>query len=267
MGQSAADGVIESHTAALLEPYSDDPTTAGSTEYDRQAIDELISRVDRHGLQVFTHAIGDRAVRMVLDAYEKVRRTSRHRIEHIEVVSESDIPRFASLEVIASMQPQHASPEITEVWQRNVGRRRAEQGFAWQSLSRSGARLALGSDWPVVDLDPLLGIYTAVTRKDINGRPEGGWVPGERLSLEEAIHGYTLGGAYASFEETVKGSVEPGKLADLVVLTDDLFKIPHPRILHTEAVMTVVGGKVVFISPSFLPEEMRKNLLGQESEY
>ncbi len=118
----------------------------------------------------------------------------------------------------------------------------------------------------MVDLDPLLGIYTAVTREDLRGRPEGGWMPDERLSLEEAIYGYTLGGAYASFDETVKGSVEPGKLADLVVLTDDLFKIPYPRFPHTEAAMTVMGGEVVFISPSFLPQEMRENLLGRENE-
>ncbi|MCP5117586.1 MAG: amidohydrolase family protein, partial [bacterium] len=172
-----------------------------------------------------------------------------------------DIPRFAAIDVIASMQPYHASPDIVNVWRRHVGGRRAEYGFAWKSLRDSGARLALGSDWPVVDLDPLLGIYTAVTRADLDGRPEGGWIPNQCLSLEEVIHGYTLGGAYASFEESIKGSLEVGKLADLVVLTEDLFKIPTPRIAETEVAMTVIGGKVVYISPSFLTDAMRRNLL------
>ena len=257
------DGVIESHTAAMLEPYANAPEERGATNYRQEEIDELVSELDRRGLQIFTHAIGDRSIRMVLDAYQKAAREngpSRHRIEHVEVISEADVPRFAWIGVIAAMQPLHGAPDFGGVWTKAVGPERIERAFAWKSLRRAGARVVHGSDWPVVTLDPLVGIHTAVTRQDLDQQPEGGWIPSQRLTLEEAIAGYTLDAAYASFEEDIKGSIEAGKLADLVVLSHDLFKVLPGEIAETEVMMTVVGGEVVYISPRFLPEEMRRTL-------
>jgi hypothetical protein len=260
------DGVIESHTAALFEPYADEPATRGQPDYSQEEIDALVLEGDRRGLQIFTHAIGDRSVRMVLDAYQRAAREDpgrprRHRIEHIEVSSEEDHPRFAVLGVLGSMQPHHASPDITGVWARNVGKERVRRAFAWRALRQKGARLVHGSDWPVVSIDPLLGIYTAVTREDLDGKPSGGWVPEERLSVEEAVRGYTLDAAFASFDEAVKGSLEPGKLADLVVLDGDLFKMPPRRIPETEVLMAVVGGRARYVSPRFLDGPRREKLL------
>ena len=250
------DGVIESHTAGLLQPYADDPSTSGNPDYTQAEIDRLIADLDRRGFQIFTHAIGDRSVRMVLDAYQKAaannpKHPRRHRIEHIEVVSEEDIPRFSSLGVIASMQPYHASPDITGVWARNVGAKRVARAFAWKSLRQAGARLVHGSDWPVVTLDPLVGLHAAVTREDLDGKPSGGWIPEQRLTLAEAVRGYTADAAYGSFEEELKGSLEVGKLADLVVLSDDLFQILPRRIPEAEVLLTLVGGKPAYTSPRF----------------
>jgi hypothetical protein len=262
------DGVIESHTAAMLEPYTDDPRARGNPYYTQEELAELVSDLDERGFQIFAHAIGDRAIRMALDAYEEVvhpGRDARHRIEHIEVVSEPDIPRFAETGVLASMQPLHGAPDFGGVWSKAVGLERLQRAFAWRSLRRAGARLVHGSDWPVVTIDPLMGIYTAVTREDLDGRPEGGWIPAERLDLEEAIAGYTLDAAYASFEDDVKGSIQVGKLADLVVLSHDLFEVPEREIAETEALMTMIGGDVVYLSPRFLPEEMRNMLLSRRT--
>jgi predicted amidohydrolase YtcJ len=250
------DGVIESHTAGMLEPYADDPSTSGKPDYSQAEIDALIADLDRRGFQIFTHAIGDRSVRMVLDAYQKAAGSNpphprRHRIEHIEVVSEADIPRFARLGILASMQPYHASPDITGVWARNVGKKRVGRAFAWKSLRDAGARLVHGSDWPVVTLDPLVGLHAAVTREDLDGKPAGGWIPEQCLTLSEAIRGYTKEAAYGSFDDDVKGSLEAGKLADLVVLSEDLFKILPRRIAEVEVLLTVVGGKAVYVSPGF----------------
>ncbi|MFQ5791904.1 MAG: amidohydrolase, partial [Acidobacteriota bacterium] len=259
------DGVIESHTAAMLEPYADDPSLSGSPDYSQEEIDELIAKLDRREFQIFTHAIGDRAVRMVLDAYEKAMRANpgrrrRHRIEHIEVVSKEDIPRFASLGIIASMQPYHASPDVVDLWARNVGPERLDRAFAWKSIRSAGGAMIHGSDWPVVTLDPLVGLHAAVTRQDLDGKPEQGWIPAQRLSLEEAVYAYTLGGAWASFEENIKGSLERGKVADLVVLSEDIFKVVPHKIAETEVLMTVVGGEIVYLSPAFLSEEERRQL-------
>ena len=259
------DGVIESHTAAMLEPYANNPEESGAPNYTQAEINELISNLDERGFQIFTHASGDRAVRMVLSAYEEAagkhpESRRRHRIEHVEVVSEADIPRFAELGVIAAMQPHHATPDILGVWSKGVGRERIERAFAWKSLRDAGARVVHGSDWAVVTIDPLVGLHTAVTRQDLDDRPEGGWVPDQKLTLEDAISGYTLDAAFASFEEVVKGSIEVGKLADLAVLSQDLFKVPHRKIAKTEVMMTVVGGRAVYVSPRFLPQELIDNL-------
>lgn len=248
------DGVIESHTAGMLDPYSDDPSTSGSPEYTASEIDRLVSDLDRRGFQIFTHAIGDRSVRMVLDAYARAASTNpshprRHRIEHIETISAQDIPRFAGLGVVASMQPYHASPDITGIWARNAGEARLQRAFAWQSIRAAGAHMGHGSDWPVVTLNPLVGLHAAITREDLEGKPEGGWVPLQRLSLEQAILGYTRDAAYASFDDDAKGSIEPGKLADLVVLADDIFEISPRKIGATAVRMTIAGGRIVYETP------------------
>jgi hypothetical protein len=253
-----ADGVIESHTAAMLEPYSDDPSTSGSTNYTPEQFEGLIRELDRRGFQVLTHAIGDRAIRMVLDAYEKSAvangpRDRRFRIEHIESVSPADIPRFGKLGVIAGMQPYHAYPEpnLEGIWARNVGMRRLPYSFAWHDISAGGARLAFGSDWPVVSLDPFIGMQNAVTRQRSDGNPPGGWMGRQRVTLEQALAAYTRDAAYAQFEEKIKGSLEPGKLADVIVLSQDLFQIDPLAISKTTVLLTIVDGKIVWRDPAF----------------
>lgn len=253
-----ADGVIESHTAAMLEPYADDPSTSGSTNYTREQFDGLVRELDRRGFQVITHAIGDRAIRMVLDAYEKSAvangpRDRRFRIEHIESVSPADIPRFGKLGVIASMQPYHAYPEpnLEGIWARNVGMRRLPYSFAWHDISAGGARLAFGSDWPVVSLDPFIGMQNAVTRQRSDGNPPGGWIGRQRVTLEQALAAYTRDAAYAQFEEKIKGSLEPGKLADVILLSQDLFQIDPLAIGTTTVLLTIVDGKIVWRDPAF----------------
>ena len=254
------DGVIETHTAAMLAPYSDDPSQSGSLLWDRAKYQRGVTELDRHGIQIFTHAIGDRAIRTALDAYEaaqKANHTSdaRHRVEHIEDVSASDIPRFGRLGVIASMQPLHAYPDddTLKSWAGNVGPERVERAWAWRSIEGSGGVLAFGSDWPVVTLNPWPGVQNALTRRTTEGDPPEGFVPSERISLEDAINAYTLGAAFAGHREKSEGSLEPGKLADLIVLEKDLFKIEPTEIARTKVLMTMVGGKVVYQAPQWTP--------------
>jgi predicted amidohydrolase YtcJ len=249
------DGVIESHTAAMLSPYSDDPTQSGSLRWPEVEYKRAVVELDKRGIQIFTHAIGDRAVRLALDAYDEAAKTNgthdmRHRIEHIETITTQDIPRFGRLGVIASFQPLHAEPndDTLKVWARNAGPDRASRGWTWQSIAKTGGRLAFGSDWPVVTLNPWYGVQNAVMRQTLDGKPEGGWIPGERVSLEQAIAGYTLGAAFAGHREASEGSLEEGKLADLIILDQDLFKIAPSEIHKTEVVLTMVGGKVVYQS-------------------
>jgi len=252
------DGVVESHTAALLTPYSDDPKLSGSLLWDPSTYKQMVAELDKRGIQIFTHAIGDRAVRLTLDAYEnaaKVNGTSdrRHRIEHIETISTQDIPRFGKLGVIASFQPLHAYPndDTLLVWARNVGPERVQRAWTWRSVENSGGVLAFGSDWPIVTLNPWPGVQNALTRQTREGNPPGGFVPKERISLEDAIRGYTLGAAFAGHRENAEGSLEPGKLADLIVLAHDLFRIEPTEIEKTEVLLTMVGGRVVYQSSNW----------------
>lgn len=245
------DGVVEAKTAAMLEPYPDGGT--GLPNWTPAALSAAVVAADRAGLQVWLHAIGDGGVRMALDAHEAALRANgradrRGRIEHIETISPTDYPRFKALGVIASMQPLHANPDQNNemVWQKNAGPDRAGRGFSWGNLERAGARLVYGSDWPVVTSDVRRGLYCAVTRKTRQGRPPGGWLPDQAVSLESALRHYTIDAAYASFEENVKGSLAPGTLADLVVLSEDLFKGTPEAILGSKVVLTVVGGRVVY---------------------
>ena len=249
------DGVVEAHTAAMLEPYSDDPSQSGKLFWDPEQYKATVASLDARGLQIFTHAIGDRAVRLALDAYQNasdVNKTkdARPRIEHIETISAQDVDRFGKLGVIASMQPLHSYPDedTLSIWARNVGPERASRPWVWRSIEQKGGALAFGSDWPVVTLNPWKGVQTAVTRQTEEGEPVGGFVPQQRLSLEDTIRAYTLGAAFAGRREKTEGSLEPGKLADFIILDRDLFKIEPSEIGKTEVLLTVVGGKAVFES-------------------
>ena len=251
-----ADGVIESDTALLLEPYqsyrSDQPGARGRPQWEPGELEEAVRLADRRGWQLQIHAVGDAAVRLALDSYQAAARANgprerRHRIEHIETIDSRDIPRFRELGVIASMQPYHADPEPAQrdLWTSKIGVERASRGWAWGSIERAGGRLAFGSDWPIVSFDPRLGLNAAVNRTTPDGRPEGGWLPAERLSLPQALAGYTSGAAYAAWQDSSRGRLEAGMLADIVVLEKDLLREPG-TILKTKVSATIVGGRVVY---------------------
>lgn len=246
------DDVIEPHTAALLEPYADAPETSGETFYAPSEFARLVTDLDARGFQLFIHAIGDRGIRVALDALEAARRINargdtRHQLVHVELLSPRDIPRFGALGVVACMQPRHSAPDISGgQWAAAVGESRSEFAWAVRSLLDSGAPLAFSSDWPVSEMDPLVGIYTAVSRRGLDGTPEGGWIPGQRISVAEAVDAYTIGGAYANFVDTELGSIEPGKLADLIMLSHDIFAVPFDQILEARVLLTLVDGEEVY---------------------
>ena len=250
-----ADGVIESHTAAMLEPYANKPGTRGDARFTPAELNAIVGMLDARGWQVMTHAIGDAAVRLTLDAYQYAAKANpapergrRHRVEHIETVAATDVPRFATLGVVASMQPVHATPSPTpgDVWSTNIGDERAGQGWLWASIAKPGGPIAFGSDWPVMTLDPRAGLHVATTRTTPEGLPKGGWLPDERLALRKAIQGYTRDAAWASFDEQRKGTLERDMLADIVVLSEDIFAAPAGRLSEAEVVVTIMDGKVVY---------------------
>ena len=258
MAKFFVDGVIETHTAAMLAPYADDPSQSGHLLWDPDKYVRAVEKLDAHGIQVFSHAIGDRAIRLALDAYDNaqhVNHTSdrRHRIEHIENVSAPDIDRFGKLGVVASMQPLHSYPneDTLGIWVRNVGPERAKRAWAWHSIEDKGGVLAFGSDWPIVTLNPWPGVQTALTRQTDDGKPEYGFVPQQRLGLDDTLRAYTLGAAFAGHRERTEGSIETGKLADLIVIDRNLFLIEPTEIGKTEVLMTMVGGKLVYESPNW----------------
>jgi len=241
------DGVEDSHTAAMLEPYADDPGFSGETIYEPEEFKQIVEELDRKEFQCITHACGDRGVRVALDAYENAarknkKRDRRHRVEHVEIVSRDDILRFGRLGAVPSMQPLHAHLSVApfdDMYGKTVGPERLQRSFPWKSMVDSGARLAFSSDWPVADMNPFLGIHSALTR--------GGLVGVENtVSVEDAIRGYTINAAYASFEEDLKGSLEVGKLADIIILSDDLFEIDTDDIKDVQPILTIVGGKEVY---------------------
>jgi hypothetical protein len=246
-----ADGVIETRTASMLEPYVDD-TSAGNPEWDAEQLDAFVAEADARGWQLEIHAIGDGGIRMALDAFERAAaanavRDRRHRVEHVETVARVDIPRFGALGVVASMQPYHAdpSPNQIDVWARNIGPERAGQAWSWASIRHNGGVIALGSDWPVVPFDPFIALNSAVNRQTVDGHPPGGWLPSEKLSLPEALAAYGHGSAYAAFADTRRGTIRVGGDADVVVLDRDILAGGPSSLIGTSVALTIVGGEVV----------------------
>jgi predicted amidohydrolase YtcJ len=249
------DGALGSRGAALLAPYSDKADTSGFLTQKPEDLRPMFKEALRRGIQVETHAIGDRANRLILDLYEEAMRSfpgdkyavpgPRWRVEHAQILSEQDIPRFAKLGVIASMQPSHAISDLFFAPAR-LGMDRLRGAYAWNSLIKSGAIICGGSDAPVERGEPMIEFYAAVTRKSTNGESHEGWHPEEVVSRENALKMFTLWPAYAAFEEKDKGSIEVGKLADFTVLSNDLMKIPESEILETRCEMTIIGGEVVY---------------------
>jgi len=244
-----ADGALGSRGAALLEPYADDPSDTGLSILSASAIRSVAERALTAGFQVCTHAIGDRANRETLDAYEEALKPRpsvdhRFRIEHAQVLAPADVPRFAKLGVIASMQATHCTSDMPWAPAR-LGPERVRGAYAWRSLLRSGARLSGGSDFPVERVNPLLGLHASVTRQDAEGRPEGGFHPEERMTRLEALQSYTTWAAYAGFEEKHGGRLEIGLRADLTVLPLDPLACAPAELLRAETLFTIVGGRIV----------------------
>jgi predicted amidohydrolase YtcJ len=247
-----SDGALGSRSAWMLEPYVDDPDNLGIPTTTPEALVELVRKANGAGLSVAIHAIGDAANRAVLDAIAVARTNGesplRNRIEHVQLLHPDDLPRLAQLGVIASMQPIHATGDM-DIADKHWGAR-AATGYAWRSLLEAGTHLAFGSDAPIEPMSPLLGIHAAVTRRRADGRPgPEGWHPEQRLTVQQAVHAYTLGAAYASGEETLKGSLAAGKLADLVVLNRDIFQVDPAQIHETEVAATMIGGEFVYTRP------------------
>jgi len=244
------DGSLGSTTALFYEPYLDAPDTKGLMVTPEDSLRQWIGAADSAGLQVAVHAIGDRANGVILDIYDSLARghgprDRRFRIEHAQHLRPSDIQRIARSGVIASMQPYHAIDDGR--WaEKRIGPERIKTTYAFRSLLDAGAHLAFGSDWTVAPLDPILGIYAAVTRRTLDGKHPEGWVPEQKITVEEALRAYTTGNAYGVFAERQRGMLKPGYLADVTVLSQDLTAIPPEEIEHVGIHATVVGGKIVF---------------------
>ena len=246
------DGVIDSGTGAMLDPYEGQKENKGKLFWAPEDYKKAVAALNAKGMQVSTHSIGDAAIRLSLDAYEEGRRAAgdpdvRNKIEHAEDIAASDIARFGRLGVIGSFQPLHANPDPAWIggWIKNAGPEREQRAFAWKAVLDTGGHLAFGSDWPVVTISPWPGIQVAVTRQDLEGRPEGGWLPQYKVSLADAVHAYTMGGAYAMHREKDEGSIEAGKLADLILVSQNIFEVDPHKIAETKVLLTMVGGKIV----------------------
>jgi predicted amidohydrolase YtcJ len=244
------DGALGSRTASMLAPYSDDPSTSGIMTITPEKLRALAIERDKAGYQLAFHAIGDKANRVALDVFEAVAKANgprdrRDRIEHAQVVAPEDLPRFATLKVIASMQPSHETTDIRWAEQR-IGPERAKGAYAWATMQKNGVRLAFGTDYDVEPINPMRGLYACVTRELPEGGPPGGWQPQEKISLEDCIRAYTSGSAYAEFAEGRKGTLKTGQYADFIVLSGDLTKIPPSQFTKTTVLRTVVGGRTVY---------------------
>jgi len=251
-----ADGALGSRGAALLSDYSDEPGKQGLLVTPPERLEEIARQAREEGWQLWIHAIGDRGNRVALDAFRRsspaAARTDRPRIEHAQVIAPEDIPRFGREQVVASVQPTHATSDMP--WaQDRVGPKRIAGAYAWRSLRAAGARLAGGSDFPVESENPLRGFYAAITRRDPRGEPAGGWRPTEKLTRREALALFTTDAAWASFEEDVRGKIAPGYAADLTVFAADPMTAPENEISEIAVVMTVVGGRVAYSRASGSP--------------
>lgn len=244
------DGALGSHTAAFMKPFTDDPKDSGLLMFPEEDLYTWVSNADKNNLQVAVHAIGDRAINILLNTYERVTkengaRDRRFRVEHAQHIAPEDIQRFADLKVIASMQPYHAIDDGR--WaEKIVGPERIKTTYAFKSLLDARATVAFGSDWPVAPAVPLLGIYAAVTRRTIDDKNPNGWIPEQKISVEQALECYTKNGAFASFEEGLKGTLETGKLADFVVMDSDLTKLDPVKIKDAKILQTYVGARKVY---------------------
>jgi predicted amidohydrolase YtcJ len=248
-----ADGSLGSTTAFFYEPYKDAPNTrglAGDEMFPEGAMLARVRDADRAGLHVMIHAIGDQANDLILSIFEQVTKENgehdqRFRIEHAQHLRPQDIPRFGRDHVIASMQPYHAIDDGR--WaEKRIGKERAKTTYAFRSLLNAGATLAFGTDWFVAPLNPMLSVYAAATRRTIDGKHDKGWIPEQKISVEEAVRAYTVGSAYAEFMEDRKGTISVGKLADVVILSKDIFKIDAKDIDRVTVLMTIVDGRVVY---------------------
>lgn len=245
-----ADGALGSRGAALLEPYSDDPNNRGLLVTPPPELQRIATLALRRGFQVGVHAIGDRGNRVVLDAYENALKAvpvadHRFRIEHAQVISPSDIPRFAKLGVIPSMQASHQTSDMRWAGTR-VGPERIKGAYAWRSLLNTGVIIPDGSDFPVEEVNPLISFHSAVSRQDATNWPDGGWYPEQKMTRTEALKGMTIWAAYAAFQEKLMGSITPGKYADFVILDRDIMTVPASEILGTHVLSTWIGGKAVY---------------------
>jgi len=242
------DGSLGASTALLSADYSDGPGQRGVQIMDTGVLDDLVLRAHAGGMQVAIHAIGDLAIELSLAAIAKaqavVPRVGRHRIIHCQIMRPELFPRFVQLGAIAEIQPKFVTTDLR--WaDRRVGPERAKSAYAWKTFLQSGVAVAAGSDCPVEPIAPLLGLYAAVTRQDLDGRPDRGWKPEQKLTVDETLRAFTTGAAYAAFEEQVKGTLAPGMLADMVVLDADPYRVPGPALKDLKVQMTIVGGRVV----------------------
>lgn len=245
-----SDGALGSRGAAMIEPYSDDPENRGLLFSTEEEMTRYIMKTASQGYQTNIHAIGDRANRVVLNAFEKVRDSLgnqglRHRIEHAQIVAPDDIPRFKELDIIPSMQPTHATSDMNMAEDR-VGPERIKGSYAWQTFLDQGTLVASGSDFPVEHVNPFYGIYSAITRQSHDGQPTGGWYPSETMTREQALRSFTIDAAYAAHNERELGSLEPGKWADFILVDRDLFNIPEDEIWQIDVLETWVGGQKVY---------------------
>jgi len=244
------DGALSTRTAALFAPYTDDPSTSGILIYQPEKLKAMAIERDRLGFQIAFHAIGDKANHLALDTFESLMRVNaardrRDRVEHAQVVAPEDVKRFGDLHVIASMQPSHETNDLR--WaEKRLGPERSKGAYAWNSLQKAGAVLAFGTDYDVESINPLRGIYACVSREGPDGDPVGGWIPEEKLPMQDCIRAYTSGSAYAEFMEGKKGELKPGEFADFVELSQDITKASPKEILNTEVLRTVVAGRTIY---------------------
>lgn len=249
-----ADGSLGARTALLFDAYSDDRNTCGISIYSQEQLDELVIKAHEKGLQIAVHCIGDKAMHMALNSIEKAqseypREDCRHSIVHCQITSEDLMKRFKRLNIIAHIQPIFLNYDL-HIAKDRIGIERTKTAYNWKTLLNEGVTLAIGTDCPVENINALQNVYSAVTRMDLNGYPKNGWMPEQRLTVYETVYGYTMGAAYASFEDKEKGSVSEGKFADFSVLSEDIFNIEPERIKDVKVLMTIVGGRITYSTMS-----------------